>query len=68
MHQQYAHKQKLDFLLSDFLMCFPINYRDFSVNINGENNSEITIFIFTVYKNGIFMNFRLKVLPKRYKM
>ena len=36
--------------------------------INGENNSEITIFIFTVCKNGVFMNSRLKVLPKRFKM
>ena len=36
--------------LSHFLICFPMNYRDFSVKINGENNSEITIFIFTVCK------------------
>ena len=26
-----------------------MNYRDFSVKINGENNSEITIFIFTSF-------------------
>ena len=46
-----------------------MNYRDVSVKINGENNSEITIFIFTVCKkNGVFMNSRLKVLPKRFKM
>ena len=31
-----------------FLICFPMNYRDFSVKINVENNSEIMIFIFTV--------------------
>ena len=30
------------------LIYFPMNYRDFSVKINGENISEITIFIFTV--------------------
>ena len=51
-----------------FLICFPMNYRNFSVKINGENNSEITIFIFTDVKNGGFMNSRLKVLPKRFKM
>ena len=31
-------------------VCFPMNYRDFSVKINGENISEIMIFIFTVCK------------------
>ena len=29
--------------------------------------SEITIFIFTISKNGFFMNSRLKVLPKGLK-
>ena len=33
-----------------------------------ENNSESTIFIFTVCKKGLFMNSKLKVLPKRFKM
>ena len=51
-----------------FLICFPMNHRDFSVKINGENNSGITNFIFTVCKNGVFMNSQLKVLPKRFKM
>ena len=50
------------------LLCFPMNYRDFSVKINGENNSEITIFIFTVCKKRSFYEFWLKVLPKRFKM
>ena len=50
-----------------FLICLPMNYRDFSVKMNGENNSEITIFIFIV-ENGVFMNSRLKVLSKRFKM
>ena len=61
---------------STFLICFPMKYRDFSVKINSENNSENTIFIFTVCKKRffffffffLFMNFRLKVLPKRFKM
>ena len=37
------------------LICFPMNYRDFSVKINSENNSEITIFIFTVWKKTEFL-------------
>ena len=45
-----------------------MKYRDFSVKINSENNSENTIFIFTVCKKQFFMNSRLKVLPKRFKM
>ena len=45
---------------SRFLICFPMNYRDFSVKINGENNSEITIFIFTVCKKRSFYEFSAK--------
>ena len=41
---------------------------DFSVKINGENNSENTIFIFTVCKKRAFMNSLLKVLAKKFKM
>ena len=37
-----------------------MNYRDFSVKINGENNSEITIFIFTVCKKRSFYEFSAK--------
>ena len=49
-----------------FLICFPMKYRDFLVKIN----SESTIFIFSVCKKNVFffMNLRLKVLPKRFKM
>ena len=61
-----SYTEKLKYPL--FLMCFPMNYRDFSVKINGESNSEITIFIFTDCKNGVYMNSRLKVLPRRFKM
>ena len=35
-------------------LCFPLNYRDFSVKINDENNSGITSFIFTVCKKRCF--------------
>ena len=50
-----------------FLICFPMNYRDFSVKINGENNSEITIFIFTVCKktNRRFYDFSAKSLAQK---
>ena len=54
LHYRYRYLQ-----INRFLICFPMNYRDFSVKINGENNS----FYFRV-----FMNSRLKVLPKRFKM
>ena len=51
------------------LICFPVNYRAFSVKTNGKNDSEITIFIFTVCKKtGVFKNSRIKVLPKGFKM
>ena len=55
-------------ILKQFLICFPMKCTDFSVKINSENNSENTIFIFTVCKNGLFMNPWLKVLPKSFKM
>ena len=48
-----------------FLICFPMNYRDFSVKINGENNSEITIFIFTVCKKRSFYEFSTKSLAQK---
>ena len=48
-----------------FLICFPMNYRDFSVKINGENNSEITIFIFTVCKKRSFYEFSTKNLAQK---
>ena len=35
---------------------------------NSEKNSENTVFIFTVCKKGLFMNSRLTVLPKRFRM
>ena len=49
------------------LICFPMNYRDFSVKINGENNSEITIFIFTVCKKKkrSFYEFSAKSLAQK---
>ena len=31
-----------------------MKYRDFAVKINSENNSENTISIFSVCKNGLF--------------
>ena len=40
-------------------------YRDFSVKINGENNSEITIFIFTVCKNRSFYEFSARSLAQK---
>ena len=46
--------------LKCFLICFPMNYKDFSVKINGENNSEITIFNFTVCKKQSFYEFLAK--------
>ena len=48
-----------------FLICFPMNYRDFSVKINGENNSEITIFIFTGCKKRRFYEFSAKSLAQK---
>ena len=42
-----------------------MNYRDFSVKINGENNSEITIFIFTVCKKTEFLEFSAKSLAQK---
>ena len=40
-----------------FLICFPMNNRAFSVKINGENNSEVTIFIFTACEKRSFYEF-----------
>ena len=48
-----------------FLICFPMNYRDFSVKINGKNNSEITIFIFTVCKKRSFYEFSAESLAQK---
>ena len=42
-----------------FLICFPMK----SI-LSLVVTSEITIFIFTVSKNGLFMNSGLNVLPK----
>ena len=42
-----------------------MNYRDFSVKINGENNSEITIFIFTVCKKRRFDEFSAKGVAQK---
>ena len=43
-----------------------MNYRDFSVKINGENNSEITNFIFTVCKKFFFFyEFSAKSLAQK---
>ena len=54
-----------------FLICFPMKYWDFSVKSKPilplVVTSEITIFIFTVSKNGLFMNSGLKVLSKGLK-
>ena len=47
-----------------FLICFPMKYRDFSVKIN----SGSTIFISTVCKKRAFYEFLTKILPKRFKM
>ena len=53
------------------ILCFPVKYWDFSVKSKSilplVVTSEITIFIFTVSKNGLFMNSVLKVLPKGVK-
>ena len=35
-------------ILKQFLICFPMKCRDFSVKINSEKNSENMIFIFSV--------------------
>ena len=48
-----------------FLICFQMNYRDFSVKINGENNSEITVFIFTVCKKQSFYEVSAKSLAQK---
>ena len=48
-----------------FLICFPMKYRDFSVKINSENNSENTIFIFTVCKKRAFYEFSDKSLAQK---
>ena len=45
-----------------------MNYRDFSVKINGENNSENTIFIFTICKKRSFYEFSAKRLTQKFKM
>ena len=37
-----------------------MNYSNFSVKLKGENNSEITIFIFTVCKKRSFYEFSAK--------
>ena len=54
-----------------FLICFPMKYWDFWVKSKSVLplvvTSEITIFIFTVSKNGLFMNSVLKVLLKGLK-
>ena len=42
-----------------------MNYTDFSVKINGENYSEITIFIFTVCKKRSFYEFSVKSLAQK---
>ena len=42
-----------------------MNYRDFSVKINGKNNSEITICIFTVYKKRSFYEFSAKIISQK---
>ena len=44
-----------------FLICFPMKYRDFSVKIN----SESTIFIFTVCKKLAFYEFSTKSLAQK---
>ena len=58
-------------LETSFLICFPMKYWDFSVKSKSilplVVTSEITILIFTVSKNGLFMNSGLKVLPKGLK-
>ena len=57
--------------IKQILICFPMKYRDFSVKINSENNSEITKinsennseitnFIFTVCKKTGFYQFSAK--------
>ena len=55
-------------IINYFLYAFRWNIEISQKKINNENNSENTIFIFTVRKNGLFVNLRLKVLPKRFKM
>ena len=40
-------------------------YRDFLVKINGENNSEIMIFIFDVCKKRSFNEFSAKSLAQK---
>ena len=52
-------------LRSNFLICFPMNYIDFTVKINGENNNEITILIFTVCKKWSFYEFSAKSLAQK---
>ena len=42
-----------------------MNYRDFSVKINGKNNSEITIYIFTVCKKRSFYEFSAESLAQK---
>ena len=63
---KFSHPTHYDVIL--FLICFPMKYWDFSVKSRSKLplvvTSEITIFIFTVSKNGLFINFGLKVLPK----
>ena len=58
-----SYTEKLKYPL--FLMCFPMNYRDFSVKINGESNSEIAIFIFTDCKKRCLYEFSAKSLAQK---
>ena len=69
-----VHTQNV-ILISDYwglgisYICFPMKYRE----NNSENNSENTIFIFTVCKKKrkkkkTFYEFPAKVLLKRFKM
>ena len=51
--------------ITSFLICFPMNYRDFSVKINGENYSKITTFIFTVCKKRRCYEFLAKSLAQK---
>ena len=51
--------------ITSFLICFPMNYRDFSVKITGENYSKITTFIFIVCKKRRFYEFLAKSLAQK---
>ena len=62
---RFLESSKMSAKIKTFLIGFPMNYRDFSVKINGKNKSENTIFIFTACKKRSFYEFSPKNLAQK---